>query len=398
MGSPEVVYVKQYELPNTAEHVMKYELCEICEHIVPDQVIAAQLFKGVWSIWLRTSEAKDHLMSLQTLTVKQHKAEIHGVYPTSKSFPDEKIIFRDLPIDASDDYILDYLDAQSGIKVKSTVIHAKLRDSRNNLTRYYSGERFVYVKGNFSPALNPIAMISNYKCRVWHKSQADACERCRGLDHNTSDISSCKAFSENPDVITIKSSKFVLSNYYPCHVRMYNTSFRSSEHAYQWRFLKHIGMDELAQDVLQAPSAAAAKEIAARIPNSMHKDWHTIRTNAMRDVLHAKADSNHLFKTTLLDSAGYTIIESVRGNIFWSSGLSPSIAASTKSEYFPGANQLGSVMTLVRDQLMKEAILSTKCGLDTVDPKTPPPPQQLRDVDVTSCDSASVVNHHRMSE
>ena len=330
-------------------------------------------------------------MSLQTLTVKQHKAEIHGVYPTSKSFPDEKIIFRDLPIDASDDYILDYLDAQSGIKVKSTVIHAKLRDSHNNLTRYYSGERFVYVKGNFSPVLNPIAMISNYKCQVWHKSQADACERCRGLDHNTSDISSCKAFSENPDVITIKSPKFVLSNYYPCHVRMYNTSFRSSEHAYQWRFLKHIGMDELAQDVLQAPSAAAAKEIAARIPNSMHKDWHTIRTNAMRDVLHAKADSNQLFKTTLLHSAGYTIIESVRGDIFWSSGLSPSIAASTKSEYFPGANQLGSVMTLVRDELMKEAILSTKCGLDTVDPKTPPPPQQLRDDDfVFSCVNISV--------
>ena len=125
---------------------------------------------------------------------------------------------------------------------------------------------------------------------------------------------------------------------------------------------------------MQALSAAAAKEIAARIPSSMHKDWHTIRTNAMRDVLHAKADTNQLFKATLLDSAGYTIIESVRGDIFWSSGLIPPIAASTKSEYFPGANQLGSVMTLARNELMKEAILSTKCSLDTFDPNTPPPP------------------------
>ena len=113
---------------------------------------------------------------------------------------------------------------------------------------------------------------------MWHKSQADACERCRDLDHNTSDISSCKAFSGDPDVIPIKSLKFVLSNYYPSHVRINNTSFRSSEHVYQWRFLKHIGMDELAQDVLQAPSAAA-KEIAAWIPSSMHKDWHTVKTN-----------------------------------------------------------------------------------------------------------------------
>ena len=63
-----------------------------------------------------------------------------------------------------------------------------------------------------------------------------------------------------------------------------------------------------------------------------------IQANAMRDVLHAKADSNQLFKTSLLESAGYTIIEAVRGDIFWSSGLSPTIAASTKSEYFPGAN------------------------------------------------------------
>ena len=94
----------------------------------------------------------------------------------------------------------------------------------------------------------------------------------------------------------------------------------------------------------------------------------------MRDVLHAKADSNQLFKTTLLDSAGYAIIESVRGDIFWSSGLSPSIAASTKSEYFPGANQLGTVMSLLREELMKEAILSTEYGLDTFDLKTPPPP------------------------
>ena len=104
---------------------------------------------------------------------------------------------------------------------------------------------------------------------------------------------------------------------------------------------------------------------------------------------------------SLLESAGYTIRELVREDIFWSSGLSPSIAASIKSKYFPGANQLGSVMTLLRDELMKEVILSTEYSLDTFELKIPPPPlppQQFRDDDVTSCDSASVVNSHRMSE
>ena len=153
-------------------------------------------------------------------------------------------------------------------------------------------------------------------------------------------------------------------------------------------------MDELAEEVLHAPNAAAAKETVARIPKHMHKDRHGVKLNAMPDVLHAKADSNKLFMTTLLESVGYPIIESVRGDIFWSSGLSPNPAASTKPEYFPGVNHLGSVLTLVRDELMKEAILSTKCGLNTIDLKTLPSPLQYRDEDVTSNDSAPVVNPH----
>ena len=51
-------------------------------------------------------------------------------------------------------------------------------------------------------------------------------------------------------------------------------------------------MNELAEEVLHAPNAAAAKETAARIPNHMHKDWHDVKLNAMRDVLHVKADFN----------------------------------------------------------------------------------------------------------
>ena len=125
MGSLEFVYVKQYELPNTADH---------------DHVIQGCL------VYMAAHIRSQRPLDVPTNSnVKQHKAEIHDVYPTSKSFPDEKIIFRDLPIDVGYDYILDYLDAQPGIKVKSIVIHAKLRDSRNNLTRFYSGERFVYV-------------------------------------------------------------------------------------------------------------------------------------------------------------------------------------------------------------------------------------------------------------
>ena len=117
-------------------------------------------------------------------------------------------------------------------------------------------------------------------------------------------------------------------------------------------------MDEPAQEVLHAPNAAAVKETATRIPKNIHKDWHDVKLNAMRDVLHATADSNELFKTTSLESAGYPIIEAVRGDICCSSGMSSTLAANTTPEYYLGANQFGSVLKQVREELMKEAIFS----------------------------------------
>ena len=54
----------------------------------------------------------------------------------------------------------------------------------------------------------------------------------------------------------------------------------------------------------------------------------------------------------------------VRGDIFWSAGLPPRIAESTKSDFYPGANELGHVLESVRLDLMKEAILSNNTPVD----------------------------------
>ena len=49
-------------------------------------------------------------------------------------------------------------------------------------------------------------------------------------------------------------------------MRIFDNEFSSSEQAYQCRYFKYIGMDELAQEVLEAPSAEEAKDIASRAP------------------------------------------------------------------------------------------------------------------------------------
>ena len=358
------LYVKNCDLPNKQENDIALQLCELCTHVTPGQVIEAQLFKGIWSIYMRSQRARNHLSTVKFLKTNNFPIELHDTYPIAKSVPDEKIVFKDLPMCLSDKNILDFIDTQPGLIAKSGVIPGRLRDSAGRLTPFLSGERLVYVKGKFTQAMYTIATINNYKCHVWHKTQKNSCGRYRKMDHTTSQAEKCKAFLCEENVITVKSHQFVLCNYFPCRMRIFDNEFSSSEQAYQWRYLKYIGMDELAQEVLEASSAKEAMDIASRAPRDKHNNWNSIKVCVMREILHAKADSCEEFKSVLLDSSGKRLVEAVTGDTFWSSGLPPYLAASTNPQSFPGSNQLGVVLDSIRAYLMKEIVLSKLLGVD----------------------------------
>ena len=93
-----------------------------------------------------------------------------------------------------------------------------------------------------------------------------------------------------------------MSNNFLTHVKVLDQEFRSSEHAYQWRFLKYIGMDDLAERVLGVRTTADVKAIASRVPMEFHKDWHTIKMWVVKYILHAKADYCTPFKNALIQS------------------------------------------------------------------------------------------------
>ena len=201
---------------------------------------------------------------------------------SGKQYRMKKIAFRDVPFDLKDDCILQFQNNQEGMTVKTGVIAGRLRDKNNNLTQYLSGGRIVYVKGNFSPVLYTFDTINNNKWKIGHQSQKLAYQRCRCLGHHTSETDRCDAYVEDPDVITIRSPQYVLCNYYPSHLKVFETEFSSSEHAYQWRFLKHIGEDNMAQEVLESPSPAEAKAVASRVPSYLQPNWHSIKLCVMK--------------------------------------------------------------------------------------------------------------------
>ena len=86
---------------------------------------------------------------------------------------------------------------------------------------------------------------------------------CRLIGHDAKNTESCDAYWEDPNVITIKSPQNPLCNYYLSDVQVYGQRFRSSEHAFQWKFAKHVGRDDLAQELSESATPEKAKAIAS---------------------------------------------------------------------------------------------------------------------------------------
>ena len=379
------MYIVHHELPDTKRYT-ELDMCQLIDEIVPNQTVASLLFKDVWTIWLKSQDAHRKLVDLKSIVVGNVRVELHADYPLQKPIPNEKLTFRDLPFWISNDEILDYLE-HFGIVAKTGVISARLRDGQNKLTKFYSGDRFIYVKGNMSQTLHSTALINYCTCRVFHKSQDVGCSRCRRTGHTALEIDTCPAYVVESDIVAIRSPKHVLSNFYTCTVKMFNQEFTSSEQAYQWRFAKYVELDDIAAEIMASRTPAEAKDIASRIPRHLHRDWHSFKHCVMREVLHAKADSCPRFKQELIQTGDRKLVEATR-DLFWASGLSPKESASTQPGYYPGLNQLGRVLERVRHELTEEEARIEALNGDEAE-KQKQPPQSVRHSTVTRASNDS---------
>ena len=338
------IYVKNGDLPIQTGMNTRLTLCQIVNQHVPGQTLGAQLVRDVWSIWLKDIRAREYMTTIiKAIDINGRTVDVHDIYPTSKSIPNEKVVFKDIPFSVNDKEIIKFLNDQPGITVKSGVISARIKDNDNKLTPFYNGDKFVYVKGLFSPSIHNTCLIDNNKCRIWHKSQDKSCARCRHTDHTSLNTEKCEAYTDEQDVLSIRSPKNVLCNYYMYPLKVFNTQFMSAEHAYQWRFMMYIGREDQAHDILDARTPTEAKEIASRMPGYLHKDWHKIKLTVMKEILHAKTDCCPLLKSALIGSLGKQLVECTQ-DLYWASGLPPRYTETTKPEYYPGKKHLGRVL------------------------------------------------------
>ena len=82
----------------------------------------------------------------------------------------------------------------------------------------------------------------------------------------------------------------------------------------------------------------------------------------MEEVLKAKLSSCSEFKKALISSKGKRLVETAKNDRFWSCGLTPKYALSTKTDYYPGQNQFGMLLERLR--------VSLNCNIES-HPQTP---------------------------
>ena len=146
--------------------------------------------------------------------------------------------------------------------------------------------------------------------RTWAKEAGERAENNQEGQHESGCASAREPIVDecNPNcqgrpqerMTTFKGKHDVLSNFYPCRVHVFERTFKSSEHAYQYMKAKYYGEDRLAEEIFREHSACVVKRMAKRI--TTEEEWEEEKLEIMRQIIRAKARSVARYRNALLDA------------------------------------------------------------------------------------------------
>jgi ribA/ribD-fused uncharacterized protein len=134
-----------------------------------------------------------------------------------------------------------------------------------------------------------------------------------------------------------------LSNFYPCS-GLYGPTI---EHQYQAMKFQGTGHTDLIEQVLNAPDAKAAKQLASQNKQLVRPDWQQVNLGIMWTLLCVKFNRkyNPDLRAMLVATGGAYLIE---GN-YWHDNFFGSCSCAKCGSF--GANHLGLMLMERRDQL-----------------------------------------------
>ena len=147
-----------------------------------------------------------------------------------------------------------------------------------------------------------------------------------------------------------------LSNFFEAPLSIWNMTFPSSEHAFQYRKSIALGENSAGSNILHAKSPLDAKRIGDTLtPNAQ---WNDTRQGIMYEILKTKARQCPHFHQQLKDSQERPLVENT-ANPFWGRG-----------QHGQGLNMLGRLLMMLRSEL---PMLQTSAQNFTPRPRVAPP-------------------------
>ena len=130
-------------------------------------------------------------------------------------------------------------------------------------------------------------------------------------------FSTFRRFTRLENITAFRGKREVLSNFFPCTMRVFERTFASSEHAYQFMKAMSHEKDSVTKDIIQSRNACEAKRLGKRVITE--GVWETERLEVMRQIIRRKFEYVPRYRHELM-KAKFTIAEAVPGDNFWSCG------------------------------------------------------------------------------
>jgi ribA/ribD-fused uncharacterized protein len=130
-----------------------------------------------------------------------------------------------------------------------------------------------------------------------------------------------------------------LNNWSPHRVNIWNNSFPTSEHAFQWKKFSEME-PEIAVQILNAESPYAVSKISDSNKNKKPSNWTEIKIGIMEEILRAKLAQHEDVRDALKRTGNRRIAENSPVDSFW--GLGPNK---------DGASMLGNIWMKIRNDL-----------------------------------------------
>ena len=134
----------------------------------------------------------------------------------------------------------------------------------------------------------------------------------------------------------------MLSNFYPCTIRVFERTFASSEHAHQFMKAMSHGNVNVAKDIIHARNACEAKRLGKRVITEIV--WETERLEVMKQIIRRKYECVPRYRDELM-KAKLTIVL-----VMW---VVQGRSWLVKPENWPGKNIMGNLHMELREEMRR---------------------------------------------